>query len=81
MATASQRPSRFARDPGARLQQAWRALELTSARSRVCSKCHLALNDELVSKAFQGRHGRAFLFGNVYAAGSRALIAPTARSL
>ncbi len=29
------------------------------------SRCHLALADELVSKAFQGRHGRAFLFGNV----------------
>jgi hypothetical protein len=30
------------------------------------SHVHLALHDELVSKAFQGRHGRAFLFGNVY---------------
>jgi len=32
-----------------------------------CSGCrsHLALHDELVSKQFQGRHGRAFLFGNV----------------
>jgi len=32
-----------------------------------CSNCraHLALHDELVSKAFQGRHGRAFLFSNV----------------
>ena len=29
------------------------------------SRSHLALHDELVSKAFQGRHGRAFLFGNV----------------
>jgi len=31
-----------------------------------CANClsHLALHDELVSKAFQGRHGRAFLFGN-----------------
>jgi len=28
-------------------------------------RCHLALHDELVSKAFQGRHGRAYLFGNV----------------
>jgi len=32
-----------------------------------CAGCraHLALHDELVSKAFQGRHGRAFLFGRV----------------
>lgn len=32
-----------------------------------CAKCrcHLALHDELISKAFQGRHGRAYLFGNV----------------
>jgi len=32
-----------------------------------CAACrsHLALHDELVSKAFQGRHGRAYLFGNV----------------
>lgn len=37
-----------------------------SARS-VVSRSHLALHDELVSKAFQGRHGRAFLFGNVSA--------------
>eukprot|EP01006_Ploeotia_vitrea_P035610 TRINITY_DN65905_c2_g1_i1.p1 TRINITY_DN65905_c2_g1~~TRINITY_DN65905_c2_g1_i1.p1 ORF type:complete len:163 (+),score=60.78 TRINITY_DN65905_c2_g1_i1:22-489(+) len=33
----------------------------------VCSTCrsHLALHDELISKAFQGRHGRAYLFGCV----------------
>ena len=31
-----------------------------------CSRSHLALHDELVSKSFQGRLGRAFLFGNVY---------------
>lgn len=32
-----------------------------------CSGClsDLALADELVSKAFQGRHGRAFLFSTV----------------
>jgi len=32
-----------------------------------CSACrsHLALHDELVSKAFHGRHGRAYLFGSV----------------
>jgi hypothetical protein len=32
-----------------------------------CASCrsHLALHDELVSKAFQGRHGRAFLFSHV----------------
>mmetsp|Transcript_16933 Transcript_16933/g.41361 ORF Transcript_16933/g.41361 Transcript_16933/m.41361 type:complete len:117 (+) Transcript_16933:248-598(+) len=32
-----------------------------------CSNCrtHLAKHDQIVSKAFQGRHGRAFLFSNV----------------
>uniref|UniRef100_A0A7S4KLT5 Protein yippee-like n=1 Tax=Guillardia theta TaxID=55529 RepID=A0A7S4KLT5_GUITH len=32
-----------------------------------CSGCrtHLAKHDQIVSKAFQGRHGRAFLFSNV----------------
>mmetsp|Transcript_17402 Transcript_17402/g.34133 ORF Transcript_17402/g.34133 Transcript_17402/m.34133 type:complete len:118 (+) Transcript_17402:94-447(+) len=32
-----------------------------------CSSCHthLAKHDQIVSKAFQGRHGRAFLFSNV----------------
>lgn len=28
------------------------------------SRSHLALHDELVSKAFQGRHGRAYLFNS-----------------
>jgi len=32
-----------------------------------CSSCraHLALHDSLVSKQFQGRHGRAYLFSHV----------------
>lgn len=32
-----------------------------------CSTCHthLTLHDSLISKAFQGRHGRAYLFANV----------------
>lgn len=32
-----------------------------------CATCHshLSLHDSLVSKAFQGRHGRAYLFSNV----------------
>ena len=32
-----------------------------------CAACgtHLSGHDQLVSKAFQGRHGRAFLFGDV----------------
>jgi hypothetical protein len=31
-----------------------------------CAACgtHLAAHDQIVSKAFQGRHGRAFLFGS-----------------
>ncbi|KAI8799649.1 Yippee/Mis18, partial [Cladochytrium replicatum] len=33
----------------------------------VCLGCstHLASQDDIVSKAFQGRHGRAYLFKNV----------------
>mmetsp|Transcript_26172 Transcript_26172/g.87656 ORF Transcript_26172/g.87656 Transcript_26172/m.87656 type:complete len:126 (-) Transcript_26172:544-921(-) len=33
----------------------------------VCNTCHthLADQEEIVSKAFQGRHGRAYLFGEV----------------
>eukprot|EP00271_Cylindrocystis_brebissonii_P009788 TRINITY_DN2506_c0_g2_i1.p2 TRINITY_DN2506_c0_g2~~TRINITY_DN2506_c0_g2_i1.p2 ORF type:complete len:112 (+),score=22.92 TRINITY_DN2506_c0_g2_i1:280-615(+) len=32
-----------------------------------CSNCrsHAADHDEIISKAFQGRHGRAYLFANV----------------
>jgi hypothetical protein len=32
-----------------------------------CSNCrsHAADHDEIISKAFQGRHGRAYLFNNV----------------
>jgi len=32
-----------------------------------CSKCnaHLAKQDDIVSKSFQGRHGRAYLFNTV----------------
>ena len=46
------------------------ALPLPLTRIRRCflhahSRSHLALHDELVSKAFQGRHGRAYLFGHV----------------
>ncbi|RKP25898.1 Yippee/Mis18 [Syncephalis pseudoplumigaleata] len=34
----------------------------------VCFKCntHIALHSDIVSKAFQGRHGRAILFANAY---------------
>lgn len=41
-----------------------------------CSRSHLALHDELVSKAFQGRHGRAYLFGNVFVLPSNAATSP-----
>jgi hypothetical protein len=34
-------------------------------QTTIFSRCELALYDELVSKAFQGRNGRAYLFGNV----------------
>ncbi|KAI8050349.1 Yippee/Mis18 [Syncephalis plumigaleata] len=34
----------------------------------VCSKCntHIALHKDIISKAFQGRHGRAILFATAY---------------
>ncbi|EME28025.1 Protein yippee-like 3 [Galdieria sulphuraria] len=28
-------------------------------------KCHLAVHEDIMSKQFQGRHGRAYLFNNV----------------
>ncbi|KAF9168314.1 Protein yippee-like 4 [Actinomortierella ambigua] len=33
-----------------------------------CLQCHahLAKNDDIISKGFQGRHGRAYLFKQVY---------------
>ncbi|KAF9274129.1 hypothetical protein BGZ74_004501 [Mortierella antarctica] len=33
-----------------------------------CSECHahLARNDDIISKGFQGRHGRAYLFKTVH---------------
>lgn len=33
-----------------------------------CVKCkvHLNENNEIISKAFRGRHGKAYLFNNVY---------------
>ena len=33
------------------------------------SNSHFSLHSELVSKAFHGRHGRAYLFENVYVVG------------
>ena len=40
---------------------------LSGTRIYSCSTCHahLANHDDIVSKAFQGRHGRAYLFANV----------------
>merc|ERR1712113_452202 len=39
---------------------------LTGPRIYTCQECgaHLALHDDIVSKAFQGRNGRAYLFAN-----------------
>jgi len=39
-----------------------------ASRRYACITCgaHLADHADLVSKAFQGRHGRAYLFANVY---------------
>ncbi|TPX37805.1 hypothetical protein SeMB42_g02724 [Synchytrium endobioticum] len=38
-----------------------------STRIYTCSTCntHLAKHEDIISKAFQGRHGRAYLFKNV----------------
>jgi len=35
-----------------------------------CAKCkiHLTETNEIISKAFQGRHGKAYLFNKVYIA-------------
>lgn len=53
---------------GCRLQAVPQSSALCLSLFLLClSRSHLALHDELVSKAFQGRHGRAFLFGNVSA--------------
>lgn len=40
---------------------------IESPRRYCCStcRCHAADHDEIISKAFQGRHGRAFLLSNV----------------
>ena len=40
---------------------------LNGPRIYSCSncRCHTSDHDEIVSKAFQGRHGRAYLFNNV----------------
>uniref|UniRef100_A0A7S0WSD2 Protein yippee-like n=1 Tax=Pyramimonas obovata TaxID=1411642 RepID=A0A7S0WSD2_9CHLO len=40
---------------------------LSGPRIYSCSNCrtHSADHDEIISKSFQGRHGRAFLFSNV----------------
>ncbi|CAI5518750.1 unnamed protein product [Closterium sp. Naga37s-1] len=40
---------------------------LQGARIYSCSNCrsHAADHDEIISKSFQGRHGRAYLFSNV----------------
>eukprot|EP00050_Salpingoeca_kvevrii_P012931 m.25742 g.25742 ORF g.25742 m.25742 type:complete len:114 (-) comp4480_c0_seq1:217-558(-) len=40
---------------------------LPEGRVYVCASCHvhLASHEQLVSKSFQGRHGRAYLFNEV----------------
>lgn len=40
---------------------------LDGPRIYSCSTCrsHVADHDDIISKAFQGRHGRAYLFSNV----------------
>ncbi|KAL2226925.1 UNVERIFIED_CONTAM: Protein yippee-like protein [Sesamum indicum] len=40
--------------------------EVVGPRLYCCYKCrnHVSLHDDIISKAFQGRHGRAFLFSH-----------------
>ncbi|XP_041014660.1 protein yippee-like At4g27745 [Juglans microcarpa x Juglans regia] len=40
--------------------------ELIGPRLYSCCNCrnHVSLHDDIISKAFQGRHGRAFLFSH-----------------
>eukprot|EP00741_Cyanophora_paradoxa_P011144 tig00020553_g10765.t1 len=40
---------------------------ISGPRVYSCSNCHahLANHDEIISKSFQGRHGRAYLFNDV----------------
>ncbi|KAI5595344.1 hypothetical protein BDE02_03G132300 [Populus trichocarpa] len=40
--------------------------EVVGPRLSSCCHCrnHVALHDDVISKAFQGRHGRAFLFSH-----------------
>ncbi|KAK4431302.1 protein yippee-like [Sesamum alatum] len=40
--------------------------EIVGPRLYSCYKCrnHVSLHDDIISKAFQGRHGRAFLFSH-----------------
>ncbi|RUS17082.1 hypothetical protein BC937DRAFT_90444 [Endogone sp. FLAS-F59071] len=40
---------------------------LNSDRVYTCTTCHthLARHEDIISKAFQGRHGRAYLFNDV----------------
>ncbi|CAA0813046.1 Protein yippee-like [Striga hermonthica] len=40
--------------------------ELVGPRLYNCCKCrnHVCLHDDIISKAFKGRHGRAFLFSH-----------------
>ncbi|KAG2402150.1 hypothetical protein LR48_Vigan747s000400 [Vigna angularis] len=40
--------------------------EVNGPRLYCCSNCrnHVALHDDVISKAFQGKSGRAFLFGH-----------------
>jgi len=42
-------------------------VQLNGTRIWVCSTCnvHLSLHEEIISKQFQGRHGKAYLFNNV----------------
>ena len=50
-----------------RLGRSQRLLATQAPCVYVCLSCrtHLSAHDSIISKAFQGRHGRAYLFGDV----------------
>ena len=61
-------PASLAKQPvGTRWPVTSRLLSTQAPCVYVCLSCrtHLSAHDSIISKAFQGRHGRAYLFGDV----------------
>lgn len=51
-------------------------LQHSRVYSCTCCQTHVATHDQLISKSFQGRHGRAFLFAAACVAAGRAALEP-----